>query len=50
MKKTYLKPQVETSVLSAENLVLCASSAGDGSASANDFVKEDLTGDNNFWN
>lgn len=50
MKKTYVIPQVATLVFNSENLILCASSTSGGSASADNFIKDDLTGDNDFWN
>lgn len=49
MKKTYVTPHLESTIFDAENMVLCASPTG-GSASADDFIKDDLTGDNDFWN
>ncbi len=50
MKKTYVIPQIETLAFNSENLVLCASLTSGGSASADDFIKDDLTGNNDFWN
>lgn len=50
MKKSYLMPQMQIVVLDSEGLVLCASSNNGGSASADNFIKDDLTGDNDFWN
>ena len=50
MKKNYVIPKMEIVVFDSENSVLCASSTGSGSASADDFVKDDLTGNNDFWN
>ena len=52
MKKTYVIPQIVALTFVSENLVLCASSTSTsgGSASADDFIKNDLTGNNDFWN
>lgn len=50
MKKTYVIPQLETVVFSSENQVLCSSTTGSGSAYADNFIKNDLTGDSDFWN
>ena len=50
MKKSYVIPKMEIVVFDSENSVLCASSTGSGSASADDFVKDDLTGNADFWN
>lgn len=50
MKKNYVIPKMEIVVFDSENSVLCASGTGSGSAFADDFVKDDLTGNNDFWN
>ena len=50
MKKNYVIPKMEIVVFDSENSVLCTSGSGGGSASADDFVKDDLTENNDFWN
>ena len=50
MKKNYVIPKMEIVVFDSENSVLCTSGSGSGSASADDFVKDDLTENNDFWN
>ncbi len=49
MNRIYVSPQLDLMVVEAENLVLCASVTGGVSSLADDFLTNDLTGDD-FWN
>lgn len=49
MNKNYLSPRLDVVVFVAEDLVLCTSEDAGSGAAANDFIKDDLTGDD-FWN
>lgn len=49
MSKNYLSPRLDVVVFCSEDLVLCASKEDSAGASANDFFKDDLTGED-FWN